>query len=126
MSKLGFVGTVGMIRIVAEKSPRADSAGDEVEVLFYETFETGLCEALHTARTAQDTVSELGVEKPAAEALSGMPHGFYELVGEVRYEFDPGFDSPNGPAEPDAWWWLDNERAQAITEEQAGWFGYKP
>lgn len=111
----------GMIRIVLEKRAKP-GRGHEVEVLFYETFDTGLCRGTGPANTAKHMAAELGVDQPAAEAADSLPPGLYELVGDFMYEFDPGFDSPNGPAEPDAWWWIDNEMVQAVTEEQAGWF----
>jgi hypothetical protein len=122
----------GLIRVVFEKRV-AHAGGDgfargarpveeRVEVLMVETFETGLCGGRGPAGVVAWVTGELGVEEQVLEASRDLGPGFYELVGEVWYEYDPGVSTPDHPAEPDAWWELRNEAVGGLTDEQAGWF----
>lgn len=71
---------------------------------------------------AKETIGESDGEEQMSEILKDQPEGFYEIVGDLHYEFDPGYDSPNGPAEADSWWWLENARTAKLSEEQTKWF----
>lgn len=114
----------GLIRAVVEKRAVAglEIAQYEVEVLWYETFDTGMCGDRGPAFTAHWAVNEMGVDEQMIDAVSEFGEGFYEVLGEVWYEYHPGVSTPDGPAEPDAWWGLYGENVQKLTDEQASWF----
>ena len=94
----------------------------EIEILYTETFDSGMCGKDGPAENVHSLITETGVDEQARDAAKGLGPGYYEIVGDARCEYDPGYDSPNGPAEPDAWWELCNESVQRLTGEQAGWF----
>lgn len=128
---------IGMVRVVFEK--RVVSEADvamlrswhrgkkmlEIEVLHHEVFETDFCAPYGPAHVAGDITVELGVADQVADAAIALAPGFYELVGEVHYEYHPGNSTPDHPPEPDAWWELHNEKIEQLTPEQAKFF-YEP
>ncbi len=71
---------------------------------------------------AADVLGEHEFAEGLRDILKDAENGFYEIVGDLHYEFDPGFDSPNGPAEADAWAWLEKPEFVKLTEKQASWW----
>lgn len=132
------MGRIGIVRVVFEKRVVTDERAaearswdrerslSEVEVLHHDTFETGFCGRHGPARYANELVCESGLRERVEEATKGLLPGFHELIAEVHYEYDPGYSSPNGPAEPDVHWWLEDARTQPMTAEQARWFYEDP
>lgn len=116
---------IGYIRFIFIKTDGELGPFDSgIDVLESETFDAGFVMSrseFGPMNWTHKATSELGPEEQIAEAAKNLPAGFYEMYGEVWYEYDPGLDTPNGPAEPDDWWWLQNEKFLKLTDKQIGW-----
>lgn len=123
---------IGRARFIVhkyEKDDKAPSWERGIEILDWSAFDSGFISQRSEhgpMDMASEVISEMSQEEQLADVLKDFPYGFYEVVGDVEYEFDPGFDSPNGPAEADAWWSLINASTQPLTEKQADWWIPKP
>lgn len=91
-----------------------------IEVWQADGFSFGL---LSDGKYFRDSVKEILREMPLEETLApeikDAPLGVYEIIGEVWYEYDPGENTPNGPAEPDAWWEFRDVKFAPVDPEMA-------
>ena len=115
---------IGIARFVFERIEKSEDTkwNHGIEVYQWDAFSTNF---LASAKSyGYDHVIEVISECGQGEVLDQvcdelkLAPGFYEIIGDVYYEFDPGFDSPNGPADPNEWWWLENATALKLTDEQ--------
>lgn len=114
---------IGWVRFVFhkyEKDPD-DKFGRGIEIFFKDSFDTQFINArneMGTTNLPDDIMSQTDCDEQLADVAKDLPEGYYEVVGEFWYEDDPGFDSPNGPAEFDCWWWMVNPQFMKLSEEQ--------
>lgn len=118
---------LGYARFIVHKMRPFDSTyGHGCETLYHETFDSGFrgTRQMAPGDFCEEIVSDfLDQSEQVAEAVKDRPEGFYEVVGAVHYEFDPG---DGWERDPDHWWWLEGVKVEPLTEEQAGLFYEAP
>jgi len=117
----------GWVRFIFHKYEKEpdDKFGHGIEIYQTESFELGFINQ-NPKHGPHDMVAEeisnAGADDQIAEVAKDLQPGFYEVVGEFWYEFDPGESTPNGPAEPEGWWWIEKAQFLELTEEQAEFY----
>lgn len=115
---------IGIARFTFQKMEKSEDTkwNHGIEIYHWESFNIDF---LANSKTygydhLYEVIRECGQEEVLAlvcEELK-LETGFYEIIGDVYYEFDPGYSSPSGPAEPNEWWWLENARFIKLDEER--------
>lgn len=113
---------IGIARFTFEKMEKSEGTkwNDGIEIYHWESFYTKFLadNKFYGQDFLHEAISESDKGKVLSQVAENLIPGFYEVIGDVYYEFDPGYDSPNGPAEPDEWWWLENCRFAQLDEDQ--------
>lgn len=119
---------IGIARFIFQRMEKSDDTkwNHGIEIYDWKSFNSDFLS--NAKRYGYDhthtVIAECGQEEVldlVCDDLKLQP-GFYEMIGDVHYEFDPGYDSPNGPADPNEWWWLENARYQTLDQEQVDYW----